>query len=299
MALHSITWFDAAPASLTRGAVSFGNFDGVHRGHQKLMRTLRQWADRVHGPAVAITFDPPPVAILNPAALKLPLTTIAQRSELLHAAGADHVAVLRVDASLLALSAGSFIEDVIQMQLEARAIVEGSNFRFGRGREGDGQLLSALGPRSNISFEEVVVDDVSSSRVREAINAGDVGLARELLGRSYSITGTVIEGAKRGRTLGFPTANLADVPTLIPAPGVYAVDALGHRGAANVGPNPTFGEDARKIEVHLIGYDGDLYGQSVRVEFLQRLRDVKPFPTVEALVAQVQSDIAAAKDVRS
>jgi len=301
VATHPLSWTDTAPASLTGGAVSFGNFDGVHRGHLTLIAALKRRAARVNGPAVAVTFDPPPVALLNPAALKLPLTTIEDRAELLHAAGADQVMVLKVEASLLALSAGSFIEEVIQRQLAARAMVEGSNFRFGRGREGDGAMLAALKDRTNISFDEVTVDAVSSSRVRAALNSGDVAEACDLLGRRYSIQGTVVEGAQRGRTLGFPTANLDGVPTLVPLPGVYAVEAAvdgqRYRGAANVGPNPTFGDDARKIEIHLLDFSGDLYGYAMRVEFLKRLRDVQTFATVDALKAQVSADVAAARRV--
>ncbi|CAN5227491.1 bifunctional riboflavin kinase/FAD synthetase [soil metagenome] len=299
MATHRLRWTDPLPAAVQRGAVTFGNFDGVHRGHQDLLNVLKHRAAQVNGPAIAVTFDPPPVALLNPSALKLPLTTIPQRAELLHAAGADQVIVLTTEASLLALSAPAFIEDVIQLQLNAAAIVEGSNFRFGRGRAGNNEALKATG----IAFEEVPVpvDAVSSSRVRDAINAGDVTEAAALLGRPYSIIGTVVEGAKRGRTLGVPTANLDHVPTLLPAVGVYAgrvtVKGVEYAVAANIGPNPTFGEDARKIEVHVIGFDADLYGQTLSVQFVKRLRDTVPFKTIDELKRQLMTDIAAAKSV--
>lgn len=303
MALYSLAWTDAAPACLTGGAVSVGNFDGVHRGHGSLVRVLKNWAVRVNGPAVAVTFDPPPVALLNPASLQPPLTTIRQRSELLHALGIEHVVVLRADSSLLALSAGSFIEDVIQKQLHARAIIEGGNFRFGRNREGDCALLETLEYRSNINFEEVPIgpEAISSSKIRAALKQGDIQLANDLLGRAYSITGTVMEGVRRGRTLGVPTANLDQMPVLIPAAGVYAarvkVTDKVWPAAVNVGPNPTFGEHARKVEVHLIGFEGDLYGQMLEVSFIKRLRDTKPFPSVDALKQQLQIDIADAMRV--
>lgn len=298
MALHSLAWTDAAPACLTGGAVSIGNFDGVHRGHQKLLRRVVDWAKRLDGPAVAVTFDPPPVALLNPSALKPPLTTIARRSELLHDAGADHVVALKVEPSLLALSAAAFIEEVLQKQFASRAIVEGSNFRFGRNREGDCALLRTLEHRARIHFEEVVVDAVSSSRVRAALEAGDITLAHDLLGRPYEIAGCVIEGAKRGRTLGIPTANLGEILTLIPKHGVYAASVTVRcstwNSVVNIGPNPTFGEQARKVEAHLLGYNGDLYGQPMMIALRHRLRDVIRFDSVEALLSQVKQDIAEA-----
>lgn len=301
MALHSLAWNDAAPACLTGGAVSIGNFDGVHRGHRKLIRKLVEWAQRIGGPAVAVTFDPPPVALLNPSALKPPLTTIERRSELLHEAGVDHVAVLQVEPGLLALSAAAFIEEVLQKQLMCRAIVEGSNFRFGRNREGDCEMLNAHGHRAKIQFEEVVVDTVSSSRVRAALEAGEVATAQDLLGRPYEITGTVVEGAKRGRMLGIPTANLGEIPTLIPGHGVYAASVTVRcstwNSVVNIGPNPTFGEDARKVEAHLLGYSGNLYGQHLNVAFRHRLRDVVRFDSAEALLSQVKRDIAHATEI--
>jgi riboflavin kinase/FMN adenylyltransferase len=288
-------WLDPLPTHLQGGAVAFGNFDGVHRGHRTLLKALRN----LGSPAIAITFDPPPVALLNPPALKLPLTTIERRAELLHDAGADHVIVLDVQPSLLALSAEAFFEDVIQNQLRANAIAEGSNFRFGRNRGGDTQRLAEFCRKAKIEFVEVNVDDVSSSRVRDALNTGDVTIAQQLLGRAYAIEGVVVQGAQRGRTLGVPTANLSQVETLLPAVGVYAVEVqIDHRrfpAVANLGPNPTFGEDAKKIEVHLLDFTGDLYGKPLSVAFHRRLRNTVPFPNLEALKQQLQADIAQAR----
>ena len=301
-----LPWTERPPADLTGGAVTVGNFDGVHRGHRELIAAARRGADAAGGPAVAVTFDPPPAALLNPQPDKAtPLTTYADRAALLHAAGADHVVVLGTDAGLLSLSPEAFFEDVIAGLFRARAVAEGYNFRFGRGRAGDVAALRALCIRSGVSFTEVPPlladgEPVSSSRVRAALVAGDVTAAAALLGRPYRIAGVVETGAKRGRTLGFPTANLGGVPTLLPAVGVYAVraeatDGSSHPAAANVGPNPTFGDDARKIEVHLIDFAGDLYGQPLAVEFVQRLRDTRPFAGAGELVAQLKRDIAAAK----
>jgi riboflavin kinase/FMN adenylyltransferase len=231
---------------------------------------------------------------------------LADRTDRLHAAGADHVVVLRTDPGLLSLSPEAFFEDVLVRQLRVVAVAEGYNFRFGRGRSGDVATLRGLCEAAGVGFEEVpplVVagEPVSSSRVRAALVAGDVGLAADLLGRPYRIAGRVVTGAKRGRTLGFPTANLGGVETLLPREGVYAVRAVvggqDHPAAANVGANPTFGEDARKIEVHLIGYTGDLYGAEMGVEFAARLRATRPFAGVGELVEQLRRDVIEASRV--
>ncbi len=304
MPAASLHWTAPPPAAFTAGAVTVGNFDGVHAGHRALIDATVQRARQVGGPAVVVTFDPPPIHLLNPAAIKPPLTTVEDRAALLLAAGATHAVTLQVDAGLLALSPEAFFEDVILGQFRAKAVVEGYNFRFGRGRAGDNDHLKQMCAKAGIVFEEVPPREidgeaVSSSRVRGELLKGNVAGAAKLLARPYAIRGTVVTGAKRGRTLGFPTANLEGVKTLVPGTGVYAVRAwVGEKSwlaAANVGPNPTFGEDARKIEVHLIGFDGDLYGTELRVEFVEKLRDTKPFAGVEALKKQLQIDVETAK----
>ncbi len=304
MATVYLDWHAYPPPEFAGGAVAVGNFDGVHRGHQALVATARQQADAARGPVVAVTFDPPPHQVLHPGSERPPLTTIPQRAELLHAIGADHVVVLNTGPALLALSPEAFFEDVIARQLGAKAVVEGYNFRFGRGRAGTNDTLRTLCRAADIAFEEVPPfaqgdEPVSSSRVRAALVGGDVAQAAELLNRRYRIAGTVVTGAKRGRTIGFPTANLGDVPTVLPGNGVYAVRAMVNGrdwpAAANVGPNPTFGEDARKIEVHLIGFTGDVYGKPMSVEFVSRLRDTRPFNGVNELVAQLKVDIEQAQ----
>jgi riboflavin kinase/FMN adenylyltransferase len=305
MATVPLEWCAYPPAECTRGAVTVGNFDAVHRGHQALVAAARRQADAVGGPAVVVTFDPPPHLVLHPdAAPRPPITTLADRAALLHAAGADHVVILRTSPALLALSAEAFFEDVLARQLGARAVVEGYDFRFGRGRAGTNATLRELCAAAGLAFEEVPPvtyreEPVSSSRVRSAIVNGDVARAAELLARPYCIVGTVVAGAKRGRTIGFPTANLADVPTVLPGNGVYAVRAeVGGRmwpGAANIGPNPTFGEDARKVEVHLIDFAGDVYGKPLAVEFVAKLRETRPFAGAAELVEQLKKDVEEAK----
>ena len=307
MAMVPLEWSAYPPASCTRGAVTVGNFDAVHRGHQALVAAARRQAERVHGPAVVVTFDPPPHLVLHPeAAPRAPITTLADRAELLQKAGADHVVVMRTSPALLALSPEAFFEDVLARQLGAKAIVEGYDFRFGRGRTGTNATLRELCTAAGLVFEEVSPvlyrgEPVSSSRVRSAIVGGDVARAAELLARPYRTSGTVVTGAKRGRTIGFPTANLAEVPTVLPGNGVYAVragmDGQTWPGAANVGPNPTFGEDARKVEVHLIDFAGELYGKTMAVDFIARIRDTRPFACVQELAEQLKKDIEAAREV--
>lgn len=306
MATVFLDWSAFAPSEMMGGSVSVGNFDGVHRGHQALVSATRKLARNVGGPAVVVTFNPPPHQVLYPGSERPPLTTIPQRAELLHAIGADHVIVLQTSPSLLALSPEAFFEDVLVRQLGAKAIVEGYDFRFGRGRAGTNDTLRSLCQTAGLEFEEVPQlldggEPVSSSRVRAALVSGNVSRAAELLNRPYQITGTVIPGARRGRTIGFPTANLGGVLTVLPGNGVYAVRAIVEGqtfpAAANIGPNPTFGEDAQKIEVHLIDFSGDLYGKTLSVEFVEKLRDTRPFGGVRELIEQLKYDVEQAKFV--
>jgi riboflavin kinase/FMN adenylyltransferase len=284
------------PADYLGGALAVGNFDGVHRGHIELIAA----AKRLGRPAIAVTFDPPPVALLHPPSIKPPLTTNEDRAERLHEAGADAVVMLRTDAGLLSLSPEAFFEDVVRHVFEAKAMAEGYNFRFGRKRAGDVDTLRALCHQHGLALEVVppVLDGgepISSSRIRTALTNGEVADAARWLGRQYSIRGTVETGAKRGRTIGFPTANLGAVRTLIPKDGVYAGRVGDHAAAVNIGPNPTFGEFAKKIEVHLLDFTGDLYGQELRLEFVRRLRDTRSFAGAAELVEQLKRDIAAVR----
>jgi riboflavin kinase/FMN adenylyltransferase len=305
MAAASLSWRDQPPPGFTGGAVTVGNFDGVHRGHRVLVAAARNWAEKIEGPVVAVTFDPHPFQILNPATPpRPPLTTFADRVELLHSAGADHVVILRTEPELLALTPEEFFREILARQLEAKAVVEGFNFRFGCGRAGTTATLHDLCAVAGMGFEEVPPlmmgeEPVSSSRVRAALVASEVATAVDLLGRPYRIAGGVITGAKRGRTIGFPTANLGDVPTVLPGNGVYAVRAIvdgqSWPAAANIGPNPTFGEAARKIEIHLIGYAGDVYGKSMAVDFIQKLRDTRPFASAADLIEQLKADVEVAQ----
>jgi riboflavin kinase / FMN adenylyltransferase len=286
--------------------VTVGNFDGVHRGHAALVADLRRQAAGVHGPAVVVTFDPHPLKLLRPQQFMPVLTTPRDRAQLLLDSGADHVVILHTTPQLLQVPAPGFFEHFLAGGLRARAVVEGANFAFGHNREGTVETLRELCRQRGIGL--TVVPEfrlggvpVSSSRVRAALTGGAVREAAELLGRPYSVRGIVGTGQRRGATIGFPTANLERVEMLLPADGVYAVRAS-VRGetwpaAANLGPNPTFGEDARKLEVHLIGFRGDLYGTEMVVDFLDRLRDTRPFRGVDELVAQLRQDVEQARRI--
>ncbi len=304
MTIAFLEWHEYPPQEMRGGGVTVGNLDGVHRGHQVLIAACIRQAQAVDGPAVAVTFDPPPHQVLHPGTERPPLTTIAQRAKLLNALGVNHVAVLRTSPALLALSAEAFFEDVLARQLGAKAVVEGFNFCFGRKRSGTTHTLRELCRNASIAFEEVSSvrwdgEPVSSSRVRAALVSGAVTHAAELLGRNYRIAGEVIAGAKRGRTIGFPTANLGGIPTVLPGNGVYAVRATVEgrtwHAAANIGPNPTFGENAQKVEIHLLDFTNDVYGQSMEVEFIARLRDTRPFTDVGELIEQLKRDVEQAR----
>ncbi len=291
---------------MTAGSViAPGNHDGVHLGHQALVRTAREHA-RAHGlRAVALTFDPHPATLLAPARAPTPLTTVARRTELLRAAGADDVLVQPFTREFAALDPEAFLQTLLDYS--ARALVVGPDFRFGRDRAGEVALLQQFGARHGLAVivePPVRIGDerVSSSAVREALGRGDVARATELLGQVADLTGTVIEGQRRGRTLGFPTANLATEPVLHPADGVYAVvvrvlDGSAPRllhGVANLGVRPTL-QAGRSCEVHLLNWSGDLYGVRLRVGWVARIRPEQKFPGIDALKAQIQSDCESAR----
>lgn len=289
--------------------VAVGNFDGVHLGHATIARRLRAAADRLGLPAVAFTFDPHPASVLRPERAPVPLTTPRRRAELLLELGIDAVLVQPADLRLMSLEAEAFYRDVLRGRLGVRGMVEGADFRFGARRAGDVGLLETLCGRDGIGLEIVppVVaggEPVSSSRLRGLVAAGRIAEANALATAPYRLTGEVIHGAKRGAAIGFPTANLGGIATLLPAAGVYAahatvIDGPGGRfpAAVHIGPNATFGETTVSIEAHLIGFAGDLYGRTLHVDFLERVRDTRRFASVDDLKAQLSADVAAAASI--
>lgn len=292
------------PAALRGGAVTIGNFDGVHCGHASIIERLRRAASAVGGPAIVFTFDPHPVRLLRPAEAPPPLTWTDRKADLLAELAVDAMVAYPTDEALLQLSAEEFFAQIIRQQLDARAIVEGPNFRFGRDRSGTVETLQQLASAAGVMLDvvEPLTTDgevVSSSRVRRLIADGRVDEARRLLTHPYRIRGLVVHGVGRGHKLGFPTANVDAIDTLLPGPGVYAgaVEVGGECKAAaiNIGPNPTFGEQALKVEVHVIDWHEPLYGTVLEVDFLSRLRDIQRFESIELLQQQLDRDVAAAR----
>jgi riboflavin kinase / FMN adenylyltransferase len=292
------------PETLRGGALTIGNFDGVHRGHEKLIGRLMAHANGLEAAAIVFTFDPHPVRILRPEQCPPPLTWTDRKADLLAELGVDAVIAYPTNLELLKLSYRDFFQQIVIEQIGARAMVEGPNFYFGRDREGDTEKLTGLCRENEIQLEIVkpLSDDsqlISSSRIRDLIKKGDVQQAAKMLTHPYRIRGMVTHGAARGSTIGIPTANLDAIDTLVPGMGVYAgrtfVDGRGHWSAIHIGPNPTFREQILKVESHLLDFEGSLYGMPIEVDFVARLREIKKFSSVEALKRQLQDDIAATR----
>ena len=283
------------------GYVAVGNFDGVHRGHREIVEKLVERANSAETMSVVLTFDPHPVRLLRPEQAPPSLTTLTQKAAILEECGVDVVIGFPTTREFLSLTPDEFFERMIVQRLQARGLVEGANFQFGKGRAGNVERLGELCRRDGLTLDVVgpVEQDgepVSSSRIRGEISAGRMGDAVALLGHPFAIQGTVVKGAGRGAALGFPTANLDGVETLLPADGVYAgfvrLDDTDLPSAVHLGPNPTFADGQRKLEVHIVGHTGDLYGRELTVHLLSRIRDVIRFENPEQLRTQLESDIA-------
>ena len=294
------------PAQLRGCALTIGNFDGVHLGHQVIVRTLLEKARGCGGPAAVVTFDPSPARLLRPESRTELLTTLEERGGILQRLGVDAVVVIETTPDLLALGPREFFDEILIDRFGVRAIAEGRNFRFGRGRGGSVETLEEYCREAGVDLA-VVPDQyldgqvISSSSIRRLLSAGDVGEASQMLGRPYAVAGEVVRGAARGRQIGFPTANLGPPATMLPAHGVYAcrveIDGTSYAAASHVGPNTTFGESDARLECHVIDFAGDLYGRTLRVEFLRRLRGAQKYDGVEPLVRQMHIDVEAARQV--
>jgi riboflavin kinase/FMN adenylyltransferase len=289
-------------------AAAIGNFDGVHRGHARLVAETVAAAQELRGRSVVLTFDPHPARVLVPESAPSSLSTLEQKAEILASLGVDTLAVLPFTPAVAALDAESFARDVLGACLGAAAVVVGGNFRFGRGRTGTSALLSELGVRMGWTVTTVdpvthLGEPISSTRIRRALAGGDVAGAADLLGRRFFVDGVVEAGDGRGRGLGFPTANVATRNETLPGSGVYAcLFAVGgeppREAVANLGTRPTFGGGAEaRLEVHVLDTDRDLYGRAVRATFVERLRAEQRFPSAEALADQIVEDVARAREV--
>lgn len=284
---------------------TIGNFDGVHRGHQHMIAAVRAAAIRLGLPAAVITFEPTPREFFEGDAAPARLTRLREKLEALASYGVDRVLVLRFDRRVQAMGATEFVERLLVDGLGVRHMVVGHDFHFARRREGNLALLKEAGRRHGFTVEEVgrYMDEgerVSSSLVRDALGRGDLERARKLLGRPYRMAGRVRRGAQLGRTLGFPTANLALHRKVVPLWGVFAVRVSGagladHPAVVSLGTRPTINGTEPLLEVHVFDFDGDLYGRYLDVDFILRLRDERRFETIDALVAQMHRDAAAAR----
>jgi riboflavin kinase / FMN adenylyltransferase len=292
-----------------RGAwLTIGSFDGVHRGHQAILRKLVAAAHASAAPAVVLTFFPHPSLVLRGRSGPFYLTSPEERAMLLGKFGVDHVITLKFDQALASQTARSFVQ-ALHAHLGLRHLCIGHDFALGRGREGDLTFLQNLGVELGYSINVMhpILQGgqvVSSSRIRAALAEGEVQLAKALLGRHYQVHGEVVAGDGRGRTIGIPTANLEVWPErLLPKSGVYAclacVDEQTRRAVVNIGVRPTFEsqEALPRLEAHLLDYDGDLYGKDLSLAFVSRLRDEQRFPDFQALVKQIHADISKAKKI--
>jgi riboflavin kinase / FMN adenylyltransferase len=298
--------FDDFSDDLRGGAVTIGNFDGVHRGHARLIKRLRKLADEMGGPAVVFTFDPHPAWILRPDAAPQPLVWNERKAEILAELGADAVLIYPADRAFLELDARQFFERIVRGKLGARAMVEGPNFFFGHNRTGTLEVLRRFCAASGMRLEvaepvDVNGQAVSSSRIRALIIEGRMAEARQMLGRPYRIRGVVVRGAGRGAKLGYPTANITQIDTLLPPDGIYAgrawIDQSGYTAAISLGTNPTFDETALKVEIFLLDFQGDLYDRPLQIDFFTLLRETKRFDSVEALIKQMALDVASARSI--
>ena len=294
---------------LRQSTVTIGKFFAIHRGHQALIRATVEAARRNGGPAVVLTFDRHPLEVLRPGTEFPVIATLEERLDLIEAEGADATVVVRLTPEFLGQEPEAFIREVLVRKLGAIEVLASDNFRFGRSARGDLALLREEGSKLGFRCSSILPvleggERISSSRIGACVDAGRVREAADLLGRPYCLAGDVVPGEQLGRRLGFPTANVrTDPQRLLPANGVYVVRArLGkepgplHPAVANLGTRPTVGGAGRRLEVHLLDWQGDLYGQEVRVEFLEHVRPEQRFAGLDALRAQIDRDVAAARE---
>ena len=288
-------------ANIARPTVlTLGVFDGLHLGHQRIMHRVVERAKAVGAAATAITFDPHPRSVLHPESAPPMLQTLDQRLANLEVLGIEQTIVIRFDRDFASQSADDFLRDIIHDRLQAKEVYLGKGFAFGRARGGNIDLLRRMS--GDLGFVAYEVDEVqirgqriSSSKIRELLAEGRINLARRMLGRPYGVEGVIIRGDRRGHTIGFPTANLHPHNRVIPRFGVYAtatlIDGIWRRSITNIGVRPTFGaESDPSIESYIFDFDGELYGDVLRVRFLHRIRDEKKFGGIDQLKAQIEKD---------
>ena len=291
----------ARPTVLTLGV-----FDGLHLGHQLIMKTVVERAKAAGAVPTVITFEPHPRAVLHPESAPPLLQTFDQKIEALGVLGIEQTIVIHFDKAFSEIRAQDFLREVVADRLHAKAVYLGRGFAFGHNREGDIELLRRVSERLGFFADEVPEvrlrgRRIGSTRIRELLQQGNVNLARRMLGRPYGVEGQVIRGDARGATLGFPTANLHPQNRVIPRGGVYVtatlIEGQWRRSVTNIGTRPTFGDNlGPSVETHVLNWSGDLYGDVVRVRFLHRLRDEKKFGSIDELKTQIERDVALAED---
>jgi len=297
---------DTIKKPFTNAVITLGNFDGVHLGHQILFREALKRAVAIKGEAVVVTFFPHPLTALKPELAPEIITPLDRKTELILSYGLDYVVVIPFDREFARIRAREFVQDILFTRMGLRELVVGYDYSFGHNREGNIELLREMGAK--LGFKVHMLDAihrgetlVSSTTVRKLLREGDVAHVRELLARPYQLRGKVIEGRRvGGKLLGFPTANLDTSEVgMIPAKGVYAVEVmLGEealQGVCNIGVNPTFGDNRLSVEAHIFDFDRDIYGQKIRLNFIERLRDEKKFSGLEELAQQIKRDAQKAR----
>jgi len=304
--MNVVNGSSAFPPQAT-ASVTIGNFDGVHLGHQELLRRTVARANAAGTTSVALTFSPHPIRFFSPRARFYEITSLEEKAALIAGFGIDTLVVESFTGEVGCMWPSEFAREILVRRLRARQVIVGYDFTFGRNRTGSPAMLGEIG--RELGFEVEVVPPlvrggliVSSTRIRELLLAGRVREAEELMCRPYRVSGAVIAGAGRGRKLGYPTANIQYAQELLPLPGVYVVEVevagARTRGVANVGFNPTFGENSLGVEVHLLDFDKDLYGQEISVYFRDRIRDERKFQRAEELVRQIQMDVQYARGMK-
>jgi riboflavin kinase/FMN adenylyltransferase len=304
--MQVITSIEDCRGRFPASVCSVGNFDGLHLAHQDLLRSVRQAAAEAGAAALLVTFDPHPARVLKPDRAPTLLTTTYQKLELVERVGIDFVLLIPFDRDFAALEAEAFVRDILRQTLQVRKIFVGPNFSFGHDRRGDVAFLQRLaagdGPEVTVIEPlEHAGEPVSSSRIRRDLRAGDIETVRAMLGRPYFIDGTVVSGQKMGKTLGIPTANLGVMNEMLPPDGVYVTELVrkGERfgSVTNIGHRPTFPGAGHAVETHIFEFGDQLYGETVRLHFLARLREERRFADVEELRTQIARDMEAALQV--
>lgn len=293
--------------------VTLGNFDGVHLGHQKIFQKVKEEASKIQGEAVVITFEPHPLKVLSPQQCPPLLTPFRKKMMLIEKSGIETVLCLEFSLAFSEISPAEFVTNILVGKVHTRKIIVGYNYHFGKKQGGDVKMLKKMGEHFHVEVEvmeplKIDHETVSSSKIRELIKEGQIEKASKWLGRDYLIIGKVIEGAKRGQTLGFPTANLKISDELYPKTGVYAVEVVWDdqlfNGLANIGFNPTFslgrGEDSQKgpfsLEIHILNFNREIYGDEIQVNFKKRIRDEISFDSPAHLIDQIRKDIQWARE---